>query len=262
MQPMFGCCHLVHRIVVLMKVLHVAPGDLAGGSLREALRLAGSNRTSCRFTDDLSRGPIAWAHRARERHGGRMSMTSAGRRSRGVLASHRNGQRTARRLVRTPLRQRARLLPGAGRSAGRPALRHRRRHRSAMDVPSLMALQGCPTCRRGRYRSDGPAGAARPHAHLAAGGRDAGRLWQHLRAQNAPFRMVTSAGLASAPIDHFDSSNPRTGAQGMAERRVRHRIDDGAQLRPYIQVGDVMLLARLVALVESASSSPMAIPGI
>jgi len=43
-----------------MKVLHLNPGDSAGGALRQALRLAGEggeNLLSC--LDDFSCGPIA-----------------------------------------------------------------------------------------------------------------------------------------------------------------------------------------------------------
>jgi hypothetical protein len=49
-----------------MKVLHVAPGDSAGGGLKEAIRLAGHQLEVLSFNDDLSCGPIAWGT-ARER---------------------------------------------------------------------------------------------------------------------------------------------------------------------------------------------------
>ena len=88
---------------------------------------------------------------------------------------------------------------------------------------------------------------ARPISPLEAG--DAGRLWQHLRSQNAPFGEVTPTGLASAPIDHFDSSileqttREWRSSACVIGSTMAHNCD------PYLQVGDVMLLA-LVALVE------------
>jgi hypothetical protein len=89
---------------------------------------------------------------------------------------------------------------------------------------------------------------ARPYSPQEAA--YAGQLWQRLRAQNAPFRIVTSAGLASAPIDHFDASileqatREWRSAAYVIGATMAHNCD------PYMQVGDVMLLARLVALVE------------
>src|SRR4029077_16950737 len=50
----------LQHIVVRMKVLHIAPGDSAGGSLREAMRAAGYQQEVFSFRDDLSCGPIAW----------------------------------------------------------------------------------------------------------------------------------------------------------------------------------------------------------
>jgi hypothetical protein len=79
---------------------------------------------------------------------------------------------------------------------------------------------------------------------------EASHLWQHLRTQNAPFRVVTPTGLTSAPIDHFDSSILEHAAR---EWRKAVYVVGSAMAHnhePYRQVGDVMLLARLVALVE------------
>jgi hypothetical protein len=76
------------------------------------------------------------------------------------------------------------------------------------------------------------------------------RVWRRLRAENAPFRIVTDAGLASAPIDVFDpwlleriSSEWRSVARIVGETM-------GYNSEPYIQVGDVMLRMRIVALVQ------------
>src|SRR5690348_799492 len=42
-----------------MAVLHIAPSDSAGGSLRQAVRAAGRDDEVLSFRDDLSCGPIA-----------------------------------------------------------------------------------------------------------------------------------------------------------------------------------------------------------
>ena len=89
---------------------------------------------------------------------------------------------------------------------------------------------------------------ARPISPQEAG--DAGRLWQRLRTQNAPFRVVTPTGLASAPIDHFDSSILEQAAREWRSSAYVIGSTMAHNCEPYMQVGDVMLLARLVALVE------------
>jgi hypothetical protein len=79
---------------------------------------------------------------------------------------------------------------------------------------------------------------------------DAGRLWQRLRAQNAPFRVVTPVGLASASIEHFDSSILEQAAKGWLNAAYVIGSTMAHNCEPYMQVGDTILLARLVALVE------------
>lgn len=77
------------------------------------------------------------------------------------------------------------------------------------------------------------------------------RDWQRLRTENAPFRVVTEAGLASAPADYFDSALL---AQASPEWQPIRRVVGNAMVlssEPYFQVGDLMLLTRVVALVES-----------
>lgn len=75
------------------------------------------------------------------------------------------------------------------------------------------------------------------------------RNWQKLRTENAPFRTVTEAGLVSAPLDHFD---PWILDQATTDWRSVARIVSGAMghnSEPYFQVYDLMLQARVVALV-------------
>src|SRR5262249_35634447 len=77
------------------------------------------------------------------------------------------------------------------------------------------------------------------------------QLWARLRSENAAFRVVTEAGLASAPIDHFD---PLLMEQATPEwQKVGHLVGYalGSGTEPFFQVGDLMLRARIVALVKN-----------
>jgi len=75
------------------------------------------------------------------------------------------------------------------------------------------------------------------------------RHWGRLRGDNAPFRVITPAGLVSAPIDHFDPLllEQATPQWQMIARVVGNTM--GLNSEPYFQVGDLMLLTRVVALV-------------
>ena len=77
--------------------------------------------------------------------------------------------------------------------------------------------------------------------------------WQRLRADNAPFRVVTGDGLTSAQADFFD---PLLLAEAKGEWQMIRRVVGNAMVlnsQPYFQVGDVMLHTRVIALVESGS---------
>jgi hypothetical protein len=236
-----------------MKVLHVAPGASASGSLREALRLAGSQQDVLSFPDDLSHGPIAWG-------------TS---RERAAWWSHVHEPRLEDDLEAFWLSLETanqRLVVWFGRHSASEfafflALADRLGDRS-YDIVDVTDLQWIPLPDGSSAVSQAVGAvsiaptdqlvaqleAARPISPQEAS--DAVRLWQRLRSQNAPFRVVTPAGLASAPIDHFDSSILEQAAR---EWRSSAYIIGSAMAHnchPYMQVGDVMLLARLVALVE------------
>jgi hypothetical protein len=77
---------------------------------------------------------------------------------------------------------------------------------------------------------------------------DARRCWQQLRVEHAPFRVITTAGLVSAPVEHFDGMLiERTSVEW---KRVAYMIGETmASDEPYLQVGDLMLLTRVVALI-------------
>lgn len=73
--------------------------------------------------------------------------------------------------------------------------------------------------------------------------------WQKLRRENAHFRVVTPAGLTSAPADYFDPLiiECTTNEWQRANRVVGEAM--GRSWEPYLQVGNVMLHQRVIALV-------------
>jgi hypothetical protein len=76
------------------------------------------------------------------------------------------------------------------------------------------------------------------------------RRWRRLRKENAPFRVVTPDGLVSAPADHFDSAilEQATKEWQSAARIVGMTMAHNCE--PYMQVGDIMLLVRVVDLID------------
>jgi hypothetical protein len=73
---------------------------------------------------------------------------------------------------------------------------------------------------------------------------EARRQWRRLKVENAPFRVVTPAGLVSAPADYFDTL--LMGRATPEWRKAARIIGDTMVLdsEPYLQTGDIMLLAR------------------
>ena len=223
-----------------MRTLHVAPGDSAGGSLRQAIRDAGRDEEVVSCRDDLSCGPIksddqsaraAWWARfydVPEFEGdfktfwNRVTTTDDrlvvwfGRHAAGELAFYlaladRLGDRSYDIVDVTGARS--------------PAV-------SIVPTDQLRALLGTERPVTAQEREE-----ARRH-------------WRRLRVENAPFRVVTPMGLVSAPVDHFD---PLLLERATPEwRKIARVVGDtmGYNFEPYMQVGDMMLLARVVALVD------------
>lgn len=237
-----------------MKVLHVAPDESAGGNLREALRLAGHQQDVLSFPDDLSNGPIAWST-SRERAAWWSHLHDS--RLEDDLEAFWLALETARRRFvvwfgRHSASELAFFLALADRLGGR-----------SYDIVDVTNQQWMSTRPDGASALTPPADAvgmvptdqlvalldtARPISPQEAA--DAGRLWQHLRSQNAPLRVVTPTGLASAPIDHFDSSILEQAAREWRSAAYVIGSTMAHNCDPYLQVGDIMLLARLVALIE------------
>ena len=90
-------------------------------------------------------------------------------------------------------------------------------------------------------------GRERPFADQEAA--EARTRWHQLKRENALFRIATSTGLMSAPADHFDSLILE---QASAEwRSVRRIVGDAMThgIEDFIQVGDSMLLTRVLSLI-------------
>lgn len=223
-----------------MKVLHVAPGASAGGNLKEALRLAGHQQEVLSFNDDLSCGPIAWGT-AHERAAWWSHVHAPIPENDLEAFWHRIDTADGRLVVwfgRHSASELAFFLALADRLRDRPY--------DIVDVTVRHpdgAVAMVPT-----HRLVSLLDSAHPIPPQDAA--DAGRLWQRLRAQNAPFRIVTPVGLASAPIEHFDSSILEQAANGWLNAAYVIGSTMARNCEPYMQVSDTVLLARLVALVE------------
>ncbi|SEP48807.1 protein of unknown function [Rhodospirillales bacterium URHD0017] len=237
-----------------MEVLHVAPSGLTGANLREAMRIAGLHQEVLPFRDDLSCGPIAWGT-PQERTAWWLRTDEPRLRQEFETFWHRLETADERLVVwfgRQAASELAFFLALADRLRGR-----------TYDIVDVTQLQWPITQSDGSSALMPPAGAVLvvPPDQLAPligtarllaadEAEDAALMWECLRRQNAPFRIVTPTGLTSAPIDHFDSSILRSAGKEWQNSvsiiaRAMARIGP-----PYMQVGDVMLLRRLVALIE------------
>ncbi len=238
-----------------MKTLHIAPGESAGGSLTRAIRDAGQDDEVLPFRDDLSCGPIdsdepsaraIWwdqFYEASEVEAalGKFWERVATTDDRLVVWFGRHSARElafflawADRLGRRPYQiidVTGRRLPFRGRD-GSTALSPPVQSASIVQPDALISLLG------------------KEQPITAQEGDESRQCWQRLRSENAPFRIVTEAGLVSTSIDYFD---PLLLAQATSEWQQVARIVGntmGCNSDPYFQVGDLMLRARIVALVD------------
>jgi hypothetical protein len=83
------------------------------------------------------------------------------------------------------------------------------------------------------------------------------RLWRRLRLENAPLRVVDARGLRSAPITFFDQQLLSFASADWQQpaRIIGHTIGEQAwpsmePMEPFIQAGDGILAARIIALVD------------
>jgi hypothetical protein len=223
-----------------LRTLHVAPGDSAGGSLLQAIRDAGRNEEVVSCPDDLSCGPIGSDDQsARAAWWGRFY---------DVPEFEGDFKTFWNRFTTTD----DRLVVWFGRLSAKElafflALADRLGDRSCdiVDVtgPRSPAVSIVPTDQLRVLL-----GTERPITSQER--EEASRQWRRLRVENAPFRVVTPTGLVSVPADHFD---PLLIERATPEwRKIARVVGDtmGYNIEPYMQVGDLMLLARVVALID------------
>lgn len=234
-------------------ILHVVPTSSAGGSLIQAIRTTGRTDHVISFRDDLSCGPIDsddadarrrwWASMFDDRDIDLdrfwrrvMSTTDRlvvwfGRHSAQEYAfflalADRLGERPYDIIDVTGL-QLPRTRPG-----GSPELSRPKQAVSLIGEEELALLLGTE------------------HTVTSQEREDAVLLWRRLKAENAPFRIVTNSGLTSAPADVFDELLLKRATKEW--RKVARVIGEtmGYAVEPYLQVGDMMLLTRVVSLIE------------
>ncbi|MBR0663594.1 DUF1835 domain-containing protein [Roseomonas hellenica] len=236
-------------------VLHIAPGPSAAGALRAAVRSSGRTDRVLGFQDDLSCGPIDSeddSQRARwwasvhddpdiesdiDDFWGRVASTpdrlivwfarhSASEHAFFLALADRLGDRPYDIIDVTGLR-----IP-ITRPGSEPELSPPKQAVALMAVEELASLFGTERAMTSEDRED------------------AAQRWRRLQSENAPFRIVTDAGLASAPADVFDAWILEQATKDWrGSLRVVHDAM-GYNAEPYFQVGDVMLRRRLAALCE------------
>jgi hypothetical protein len=237
-----------------LNALHIAPGYSAGGSLEAALRDAGLNDAVVKWPDDLNAGPINPGNpEQRDAWWDYGDWDLAGR----LQAFWQRVETTDDRLIvwfgRHSASELAFFLNWADRLGSRP---YDIVDVTGVEFPSARPGPGTPPTWRAKsafiLNADqvrSLLGSERPI--LAGEALKAQKRWTVLKLENAPFRIVTDKGLASAPIDHFD---PLLLEQAGSDwRKVAYVVGMtlGQNSEPYYQVGDTMLLRRLVALIDA-----------
>jgi hypothetical protein len=239
----------------MMRTLHVVPGDSAGGSLKEAVRTSRPDDDVLAFLDDLSCGPIdSDEPSAREawwrQFGEDRDVEAFLRKFWGRVTS--TDERLVVWFARHSALELAFFLAWTDRLGDRPYetidLTGRRFPYRKQDGSANLTE---PTRSIGIVQPEALASLFGQESPIALEERDKCRRdWQRLRSENAPFRIVTEAGLASAAADYFD---PLLLAHSTSEWQRMIRLVGSAMAygsEPYLQTGDVMLRSRVVALVD------------
>jgi len=238
-----------------MKTLHIVPGYSAGGSLQAAIHGAGRDDAVLKWPDDLSCGPIDPddpALRASWWDYGEGWDLAAELRAfwERVIGAE---ERLVVWFSRHAASELAFFLAWADRMGDRPYdIVDVTGHefpvtRPAADAASTWPAKSVSILNVDNLRS--LLGSERPVTLKESS--DARERWRRLKSENAPFRIVTEKGLASAPMDYFD---PLPLEQAATEwRKVAYVVGMtmGQNSEPYYQIGDTTLLNRLVALVEA-----------
>lgn len=230
-----------------METLHLVQGDSAAGSLRQAFRAAGCGDEIATLMDDLSCGPIDWTDAgARTAWWGRYweAMSDQGPRLAAFWSRLEGAERVVVWAGRGAAAEHCFLLAVA------QVLRERGFGLVACEAGTAgvdPAWAGCVAHQRpevlrgliGMERMVGP----KEQAAMAA-------RWEVLQRENAPFRVVREGEVVSVPEDYFDAALlAEVGREPMRAARV---VGGAMGREPaWRQVGDMMLTARLAALVEA-----------
>lgn len=241
-----------------MTILHIAPGDSAAFSLRQALQIAGRDDELLAFRDDLSCGPIASDEVKTRVEWWQQDLDWP--EIEGDLQSFwERVDTTDKRLVvwfgRHSARELAFRLAWASHMKERPyhlidvtglsvSVRHRDGSSSITEpakVVSIIPAKGLATL----FGSERPSLDQVELKHR--------QDWGRLREENAPLRIVTEKGLISAPIDHFDRL--LLDYTGSEWRKMAFVVASafGVSLEPYLQVSDLTLQKRMVALIDAGT---------
>lgn len=236
-----------------MKTLHVAPGVSAANSLRHALREMGRSDNLLDYCDDLSCGPISPENS--ENRAVWWQEQGGWPEGRNDLDVFWNNVGTADDKIvlwygRHSARELAFCLAWAVRMKDRPykvidvtGLRvPSHRHKDGL-TPPLKAVAVAP-----------PEGLVTlfdqeetlPNIELIKRQED----WISLECENTPFRIVTHAGLKSAPLDYFDQFLLHETTSDWQKLDFVIGKTLWRMTEPYFQVSDGTLLNRAIALVN------------
>jgi hypothetical protein len=238
-----------------MGMLHIAPSDTAGGSLRMAILDAGRGDQILSWLDNLSCGPIAsddpaerakwWAQFDDDRNIAAELQAFWDR----VAATN---DRLVVWFGRHSASELAFFLAWTDRLGDRPydivEVTERRfpvkRQDGSRPMSSPVGAVGVmnPEMLKSLLGSQKPATSQQLEESRQA--------WRRLKADNAPFRVVTATGLVSAPMDYFDPSLLERATPEW--KRVARVIGETMVYtdEPYMQVGDLMLRTRVSVLVN------------
>ncbi|TPN89647.1 DUF1835 domain-containing protein [Mesorhizobium sp. CU2] len=237
-------------------ILHIAPGHSAGGSLRRAVRTSGRTDDVINYRDDLSCGPIDSEEPSARVRWWASIYDEYERHDVDLDGFWKQIMSTSDRLVvwvgRHSAQEHAFFLALVDRLGDRP-----------YDIIDVTGLQMPLTRPDGKPRLSSPKQAVSlmsetelaslfgtQRALTSQEREDAARRWRTLKSENAPFRIVADSGLVSAPADVFDALLLERASKDW--RKVARVIAEtmGHNMEPYTQVGDLMLLTRIVALVD------------
>jgi hypothetical protein len=238
--------------------LHIAPGDSAASSLHQALRFAERDEKLLVFRDDLSCGPVACGAPATRAKWWQQQFDWPELEN-DLRSFWAQVDATEERIVvwfgRHSARELSFHLAWAWHMGGRPyhlidvtalCIPVRQSGDSSGIAQPLKAVSQIP--------SDGLAALFGKERPISAQEQVILREdWTRLKAENAPFRVVTPTGLVSASMDYFDQSLLDYASYDWKKIALIVGSALAAQCDPYFQTSELTLNNRVVALIDSGS---------